>query len=74
VTYLASLVERKGLNAVQAAAIRRASVQTMKIRMRYARINSVQCLNTQYMAKNLSPKMKAAVFAEANVKEESTTM
>ena len=52
-------------NAVRTAAIRRASVHNTVITMRYARIDSVLCLNGQYMAQNLSPDMKVAEISEA---------
>ena len=60
--YTAWLYEIKEVNAIHAALTRIVSDHTVQITMRYARIDSVRCLNGQYMAKHLSPDIAAAEF------------
>ena len=49
-TYAARWYDIKNTDVLKTAAIRRVSAHTVKITIRYARIDSVRCLNGQYMA------------------------
>ncbi len=56
--YIECLNEMKLDNTLKTVEMRIARVHTVKITMRYVRIDRVLCLSGRYMAKNLSPDKK----------------